>query len=66
MIILFFILNIVIFIFGYITGTNHALHSAAEAMHDVTSKLSSEAKAEFDKIVDGEYDKLGGDLKDEK
>lgn len=66
MVIIFFILNIGIFIFGYKVGTDHALHSAAEAMHDITSKLSSETKAEFDKIVDGEYNKLDGESKNGK
>jgi hypothetical protein len=61
MIIIFFILNIVIFIFGYKTGTNHAIHIAAESTRDIASKLSPEAKAEFDKIVHGEFNKLGGE-----
>ena len=61
MIIIFFILNIGLFIFGYKVGSDHALHSAAEAMHDIHRKLSPEAKAEFDKVVDGEYNKLDGE-----
>ena len=52
MIIIFFILSIVIFIFGYKFGSDHALNTTADVLHDISSKLSPEAKVEFDKIIE--------------
>lgn len=56
MIIIFFILNLLIFGFGYFCGSKHAVNTCAEAMQEIRDKLSSEAKTELDKVIKGELE----------
>ena len=59
MVVIFLILNFLIFGFGYFSGIKYAINQCTEVTREIRNNLSPEARTEFDEVVKVIYEKEG-------